>query len=114
MLASIEECFESSRDVKRRLRGHQRRRFPESRYPASSPVNTLLLDIMLPGMNGIAGIPRLLQRWPELDIVMLTNSDESDNIFRALQSRGGGLHFSKRRVNPNHHTRRDPYRQPRR
>jgi DNA-binding NarL/FixJ family response regulator len=60
----------------------------------------VLLDIMLPGMNGIAGIPRLLDRWPELDIIMLTNSDDSDNIFRALQAGAFG-YISKKRMNPN-------------
>jgi DNA-binding NarL/FixJ family response regulator len=34
-----------------------------------------------------------------MDIIMLTNSDESDNIFRALQAGAVG-YISKRRVNP--------------
>ncbi|MBB4079234.1 DNA-binding NarL/FixJ family response regulator [Lewinella aquimaris] len=98
MLASIEECFEGNRDVAIVHAATSVEDFL-SRVPSSSPLNTLLLDIMLPGMNGIAGIPRLLERWPEMDIIMLTNSDESDNIFRALQAGAVG-YISKRRVNP--------------
>ncbi|CAH0999403.1 Transcriptional regulatory protein DegU [Neolewinella maritima] len=98
MLASVEECFDGNRDVKVVHAATSVEDFL-SRVPASSPLNTLLLDIMLPGMNGISGIPHLLKRWPEMDIIMLTNSDESDNIFRALQSGAVG-YISKRRVNP--------------
>ena len=98
MLASIEECFEGNRDVRVELAATSVEQFL-TRLPASSRLNTLLLDIMLPGMDGITGIPRLLERWPEMDIIMLTNSDESDNIFRALQAGAVG-YISKRRVNP--------------
>ena len=98
MLASIEECFEANRDVRIELAATSVEEFL-TRLPASNPLNTLLLDIMLPGMNGIAGIPKLLERWPNMDIIMLTNSDESDNIFRALQAGAVG-YISKRRVNP--------------
>ncbi|MCP9236494.1 response regulator transcription factor [Lewinella sp. JB7] len=98
MLASIEECFEANRDVTVIHAATSVEDFL-SRVPTNSRLNTLLLDIMLPGMNGIAGIPRLLERWPEMDIIMLTNSDESDNIFRALQAGAVG-YISKRRVNP--------------
>ncbi|MBC6993100.1 response regulator transcription factor [Neolewinella lacunae] len=99
MLASIEECFEASRDVRVELAVTSVERFLEN-IPAGNPLNTLLLDIMLPGMNGIVGIPRLLDRFPELDIIMLTNSDDSDNIFRALQAGAVG-YISKKRINPN-------------
>ncbi len=99
MLASVEECFEASRDVIVELAATSVEDFL-SGMSASQPLNTLLLDIMLPGMNGIVGIPRLLDRWPELDIIMLTNSDDSDNIFRALQAGAFG-YISKKRMNPN-------------
>jgi DNA-binding NarL/FixJ family response regulator len=99
MLASVEECFEASRDVNVELAATSVEEFLES-IPSDSPLNTLLLDIMLPGMNGIVGIPRLLDMFPELDIIMLTNSDDSDNIFRALQAGAFG-YISKKRMNPN-------------
>ena len=98
MLASVEECFEGSRDVEVVLAATSVEEFLDA-IPADSPLNTLLLDIMLPGMTGIVGIPRLLDRFPELDIIMLTNSDDSDNIFRALQAGAFG-YISKKRMNP--------------
>ena len=98
MLASVEECFEGNREVTVEYAATSVERFLDG-LAASAPLNTLLLDIMLPGINGIAGIPRLLERWPELDIIMLTNSDDSDNIFRALQAGAVG-YISKKRMNP--------------
>lgn len=98
MLASVEECFEGSRDVSVELAATSVEEFLEA-IPDDSPLNTLLLDIMLPGMSGIVGIPRLLDKFPELDIIMLTNSDDSDNIFRALQAGAFG-YISKKRMNP--------------
>lgn len=99
MLASVEECFEGSRDVSVELAATSVEDFLAGLHD-SLPLNTLLLDIMLPGMTGIAGIPRLLTRYPDLDIIMLTNSDDSDNIFRALQAGAVG-YISKKRMNPN-------------
>ncbi len=98
MLASVAECFESDRDV---AVAHAATSVEEflTGLDDKTPFNTLLLDIMLPGMDGIVGIPRLLHRWPELDIIMLTNSDDSDNIFRALQAGAVG-YISKKRMNP--------------
>jgi DNA-binding NarL/FixJ family response regulator len=43
-----------------------------------------LLDINLPGMSGIEGIPHLKSRFPRLSILMLTVYDDDDRIFEAL------------------------------
>ncbi len=44
----------------------------------------LLLDIQLPGMTGIAGIPRIRERLPNVSIIMLTTFEDSEKIFGAL------------------------------
>jgi len=44
----------------------------------------LLLDIQLPGISGIAGIPSIRERLPQVDIVILTTFEDSDQIFAAL------------------------------
>jgi len=43
-----------------------------------------LLDIGLPGMSGIQGIPLLKERYPNLPLVMLTVYEDDDRIFQAL------------------------------
>jgi DNA-binding NarL/FixJ family response regulator len=44
----------------------------------------VLLDIGLPGISGIDGIPLLKQRLPNLSVVMLTVYDDDKRIFDAL------------------------------
>ncbi|MEQ1746687.1 MAG: response regulator transcription factor [Saprospiraceae bacterium] len=44
----------------------------------------LLLDIQLPGLSGIAGIPLIRERLPEADIVILTTFEDGDQVFSAL------------------------------
>ncbi len=44
----------------------------------------LLLDIQLPGMTGIAGIPLIKEKLPDLSIIMLTTFEDSEKIFAAL------------------------------
>jgi DNA-binding NarL/FixJ family response regulator len=50
----------------------------------------VLLDIGLPGMNGVQCIPHLKNLCPEANIVMLTIHDDDDNIFRAVCSGAAG------------------------
>lgn len=44
----------------------------------------LLLDIGLPGMNGIDAIPVILEKYPDINIVMLTTYEEEDVILRSI------------------------------
>ena len=48
-------------------------------------VDILLLDINLPGINGIDGIPIIIKKYPTIDIVMNTIRDDSESIYKALQ-----------------------------
>lgn len=50
----------------------------------------LLLDVGLPGMNGIEGIARLRQLAPGTAIVILTVFEEDDKIFRAICAGAAG------------------------
>ena len=43
-----------------------------------------LVDIGLPGMNGIEGVRLLKERYPDLMLLMLTVYDDDDRIFDAL------------------------------
>lgn len=44
----------------------------------------ILVDIGLPGISGIEGIPLLRERYPEARILVLTIYDDDDRIFSAL------------------------------
>lgn len=58
---------------------------------ATEPApQVLLLDVGLPGMNGIDGIARLRQLAPQLAIVILTVFEEDDKIFRAICAGAAG------------------------
>ena len=55
----------------------------------------LLLDINLPGISGLEGLPLIKNKFPELDVMMLTTFEETDKIFEAL-SCGACSYLSKR------------------
>lgn len=55
----------------------------------------LLLDIGLPGLSGLEAIPLILEKMPELNIVMLTTYEEEDVILKALCS-GACSYISKK------------------
>lgn len=50
----------------------------------------LLIDIGLPGMNGIEGIQTFKKRIPEIEPLVLTVSDDSDKVFEAIQAGASG------------------------
>lgn len=58
-------------------------------------VQILLLDIGLPGISGLDAIPLILEKIPEINIVMLTTYEEEDVILKALCS-GACSYISKK------------------
>jgi DNA-binding NarL/FixJ family response regulator len=50
----------------------------------SLPINVVLMDIGLPGMNGIEGVKFAVLKNPDLSILMLTVYEESEFVFDAL------------------------------
>ncbi len=57
-------------------------------------LHILLLDIGLPKMSGIEAIPLILEKHPDISIVMLTAYEEEDMILKALCS-GACSYISK-------------------
>ena len=57
-----------------------------SSFITSQPNEThiLLLDIGLPGISGLDAIPLILEKTPDINIVMLTTYEEEDVILKAL------------------------------
>lgn len=50
----------------------------------------ILLDIGLPGMNGVEGINQLKKITPTSKIIMLTIQDDDENIFKAICNGASG------------------------
>jgi len=46
--------------------------------------DVLILDITLPGMNGLQGSKLIKSKYPSIEIVMFTIHDDSNRIFEAL------------------------------
>jgi DNA-binding NarL/FixJ family response regulator len=57
---------------------------------AESRPDVILLDIGLPGMDGIAGTRILRERYPEVPILALTVYDDDDNVFNAICAGASG------------------------
>ena len=55
-----------------------------TRSVSYADINTVLLDISLPGMSGLQGIRHIRQQFPDADIIILSAYDDSDKIFKAL------------------------------
>jgi len=47
-------------------------------------INVVLMDIGLPGMNGIEGVKIAINKNPDLSVLMLTVYEESEFVFDAL------------------------------
>jgi DNA-binding NarL/FixJ family response regulator len=55
-----------------------------------NPPQVALVDINLPGMDGIECVRRLKAMLPNLEVLMLTTYDETDLIFNSLRAGANG------------------------
>ena len=63
-------------------------------FPKNLP-DAVLLDIGLPGMNGIVGIRALKESWPHLIVITLTIFEDDERIFDALCAGASGYLLKK-------------------
>lgn len=61
-------------------------------------IDVILMDISLPGMDGIECMTVLKQKMPDVQFMMCTVYDDDDHIFRALQS--GASSYILKRTSP--------------
>lgn len=52
--------------------------------------DVVILDIHMPGMGGLAAAERLHQRYPDLGIIMLTVSEDENDLFAAVRAGARG------------------------
>lgn len=82
---SIQEYFNGSENIRCQLALESIEDFWD-KMPFKTPIDTLLLDINLPGMSGLDAIRLIKEKLPDLEIIMLTIHDKPDYIFKALCS----------------------------
>jgi DNA-binding NarL/FixJ family response regulator len=64
------------------------------KIPAYKP-QVVLMDINLPGMNGIECVICIKNVWPEIQVMMLTVFDNPDGIFKSLAAGATGYMLKK-------------------
>lgn len=58
---------------------------------AHGPCDLAVLDLRMPGMDGVAGIKKLRERWPEVKIALISGDLEADVVRLAIAEGAGGV-----------------------
>jgi DNA-binding NarL/FixJ family response regulator len=66
----------------------------EALHHVASTPDVILLDIHLPGLNGVEGILLLKRKWPLTHVVVLSSQDDPEIIY-LVRSRGAADFVSK-------------------
>lgn len=52
--------------------------------------NLILMDLKMPGMNGVQATQRIQQSWPQVRVLILTTYDDDEWLFDAIRSGAAG------------------------
>jgi len=66
----------------------------EAMQLAPDMLDVMLLDIKMPGLNGVEGLALLKRKWPRVPVLMLSSQDEPETVRMAL-ARGAKGFISK-------------------
>lgn len=55
-----------------------------------SNPDVVIMDIDMPGINGIEGVKLIRQKFPDLQILMFTVFDDDEKVFAAIKAGAGG------------------------
>lgn len=69
------------------------RSFPEAleRAAQAGRLDLILLDVRMPGMNGLAGLDAMRQRYPEVPVVVMSGDVSRELVFDALGAGAAGF-----------------------
>jgi DNA-binding NarL/FixJ family response regulator len=57
---------------------------------AGRPPVVVLMDLVMPGMDGVTATAAITQRYPEMEVVAMTSFTQADMVHRALQAGAAG------------------------
>ena len=92
LLKMLSQYFNQTSEFEVSLASLSMEDFFKSALPET--IDVILLDLMLPGIGGIDGIPLLKEKYPEANILVISVLDDSVSIFTALK-RGASGYITK-------------------
>lgn len=60
------------------------------RWPPTQSMNVVLVDLVLPGMGGLAGISLIREHWPDIGVVAMSGASDADAMLG--KARRAGAH----------------------
>lgn len=70
---------------------HEAGSLDEAIHNEPEAPDIVLLDIKMPGLNGVDGIALLKRKWPEVPVLMLSSHDEPETVHRAFANGANGF-----------------------